>query len=298
MKKNPLKGLNIRTGVVRLSDFAFLLASDPKKEKAEIAHTIIYTWDRGEFYTGEANFNANSCCIIQEPELGFLKTAGSGGYSVRTREDVISGNIFSNSHPEPTEPRYGELRSVSEIGGRAHAVGLRGMVYRLDDLHDWTRIDEGLSDDFNIRAIHGFGTSDLYAAGGNGKIRHYDGSNWSKIDELTDENLTCVKCVQNGTVYIGGYKGTLIQGRKGKWKLLDNGNMTDDIWDMEWFNGQLYVSTMNSLYRLEGDELCKVDFGNDIPDTTYHLSSIEDIMWSIGRKDVMEYNGKTWKRIV
>lgn len=298
MRKNPFKDLNIRTGVVRLSDFAFLLAADPKKEKAEIAHTLVYIWDREKFYEGEANFDADSCCIIQEPELGRIITAGSGSYSVQTRGDVISGNIFNNSHPKPVKPRYGEIRSVSEIGGKAHAVGSCGMVYRLDNLSDWTRIDEGLSDNFNARAIHGFGTSDLYAAGGKGKIRHYDGTNWSKVDNLTDENLTCVKCIQNETVYIGGYKGTLIQAKKGNWKLLNNKNMTDDIWDLEWFDGDLYVSTMNCLYRLEGDELCKVDFGNDIPATTYHLSSIEDILWSIGRKDVMEYNGKTWRRIV
>ena len=298
MKKNPLKGLMIRTGVVRLPDLAFLLASDPEKEKAEIPHTIVYSWDRGEFIKGEANFDADSCCIIQEPELGRVITGGSGGYSVQTRTGVISGNIFTSSHPEPTEPRYGDIRSVSEIGGRAHAVGLEGMVYRLDDLSDWTRIDEGLSTDFNGRAIHGSGISDLYAVGSKGRIAHFDGSRWSEADPLTNEHLTSVKCVPDGTVYIGGYKGTLIRGRKGKWKLLTSKEMKDDIWDFEWFKDQLYVSTMHGLYSLDGDRLCSVNFGNDIPETTYHLSAIDEMMWSIGRKDVMSFDGKTWTRIV
>ncbi len=54
MKNKTFKNLLIRTGVVRLSDFAFILAADPKKEKAGIAHTLIYIWDQGKFYDGEA----------------------------------------------------------------------------------------------------------------------------------------------------------------------------------------------------------------------------------------------------
>ncbi len=296
--KRIKKGLKIRTGVVRLSDLVFILAYDPKKEEREIEHTYIYMWDQGKFYEGYANYIMNSCCIIKDPEVGCVITGGAGDFTVQTREDFIEGNIFENSHPKPAEPRYGQIRSVSEIGGRAYAVGLRGMVYRLDDLSDWTRIDDGLSGNFNAQAIHGSGISDLYAVGRKGEICLFDGSTWAEIEKLAENNLSCVKCISDETVYIGGYKGTLIYGRKDKWKLLNTENMTDDIWDLEWFKEQLYVSTMHGLYRLEGDKLRKVDFGNDTPKTTYHLSAIEEVMWSFGREDVMAYDGNTWKRMV
>lgn len=298
MATHPLEGLLIRTGVIRLSDFGFILACDPEKEKAGIAHTLIYTWDAGTFHEGEANFDANSCCIIKEPELGRVITAGPGGYSVQTRSGVTSGNIFTNSHPEPDAPRYGDFRSVSEIGGKAHAVGLCGMVYRLDSLSDWTRIDQGLPEDFNIQAIHGNNASDLYAVGRHGHIWHFDGGNWSKDDLPTNVNLTTVKCVPDGTVYLGGHKGILIRGGKNNWELVEHGATTDDIWGLEWFGEHLYVSTMSGLYRLEGDTLEPVDFGDDKPGSTYQLSAIEDLMWSIGRRDVMAYDGKSWTRIV
>ncbi|MCP4117541.1 MAG: hypothetical protein GY737_19525 [Desulfobacteraceae bacterium] len=298
MTTHPLEGSFIRTGVLRFANVGFILACDPQKEEDGIAHTIIYTWDTGTFYEGEANFDANSCCIIKEPEPGFVITAGSGGYSVHTRNGETNGNIFQNSHPKPEAPRYGDFRSVSEIGGKAHAVGLRGMVYRLDVLSDWTRIDQGLPGDFNIQAIHGMDASDLYAVGRKGEIWHFDGSNWSKEDLPTNVNLTTVKCVSDGTVYLGGHDGILIRGGRHSWELVEHGETTDDIWGLEWFGDQLYVSTMSSLYRLEGDELKQVDFDDDEPDTTYQLSAIEDIMWSIGREDIMAYDGKTWTRIV
>lgn len=298
MKRDPLKGLVIRTGVVRLPDFGFILACDPKKEEDEIEHTVIYTWDAGEFFKGETNFDANSGCIIQDPELGFVVTAGTGGYSIRTRDEGASGNIFSNSSPEPEEPRYGQFRSVSEIGGKAYAVGLRGMVYRLDTLGEWTRIDDGLSRDFNGQAIHGTDGSNVYAVGRHGEMWHFTGEKWSKESLPTDRNLTAVKCLPDGTVYIGGDKGILIRGGKGKWETVDNQEVSEGIWDIEWFEEKLYVSTMGGLYTLEGDKLKPVEFGDDEPKTTYHLSVAEKVMWSIGSKDVMALEDHAWKRIV
>jgi hypothetical protein len=65
---------------------------------------------------------------------------------------------------------------------------------------------------------------------------------------------------------------------------------------MEHFAGQLYVSSTHFVYRLEGDTLKPVDFGDDAPRTCYHLSAADGIMWSIGPKDVMEFDGSSWKR--
>ena len=136
---------------------------------------VSLTWKSGKFNRGEANFSAHSCCIIQDPELSFVKVGGSGSYSIETQRGVTVGNIFNNSLPRPQKARYGEIRSVSEIGSKAYAVGLRGMVYRLDDTKRWTRLDEGLPESFNIQAIHGFRASDLYAVGRSGDFWHFNG---------------------------------------------------------------------------------------------------------------------------
>src|SRR5260221_6322498 len=141
MAGHPLRGLLIRTGAVRLPDVGYILACDPQKEEEEIPHTISFTWKSGKFSRGEANFNAHSCCIIQHPEPGLVKVAGPGAYSVETGRGISVGNIFRDSRPLPKQSRRGDIRSTSEVGGSAYAVGLRGMVYRLDELKIWTRID-------------------------------------------------------------------------------------------------------------------------------------------------------------
>jgi hypothetical protein len=65
---------------------------------------------------------------------------------------------------------------------------------------------------------------------------------------------------------------------------------------MEFFDGQLYVSSTHLVYLLENGKLNPVDFGDDLPRTCYHLSAADGIMWSVGAKDVMEFDGSDWVR--
>ena len=80
--------------------------------------------------------------------------------------------------------------------------------------------------------------------------------------------------------------------------MINHDKTTADVWDIEWFKGELYVSTFSGVYQLKGDTLEPVDFGDDPPRTTYKLSAGEGVMWSIGEKDVMSFDGSHWARIV
>ncbi|WP_198163630.1 hypothetical protein [Pedobacter cryoconitis] len=90
----------------------------------------------------------------------------------------------------------------------------------------------------------------------------------------------------------------MLRGRNDQWEIIKHESTEEDLWGMEVFDGQLYVSSTSFVYRLEGDKLNPVDFGVDIPRTCYHLSAADGIMWSIGIKDIMEFDGSNWKRIL
>jgi hypothetical protein len=298
MKKFSLNGLVIRTAVVRHAAMGFIFACDPQKEKEEISHTILFTWKAGVFTKVEFEFDAHTVCIIEHPQAALVYASEPGYYAVETRNGVTSGNILEDSQPPPKKLRRGGIRSVSEIGGKAYAVGLRGMVYRLDALNAWRRIDGGLPDNFNIQAIHGFEASEIYAVGRHGDLWHYNGTEWTKHELPTNVNLTSVKCAGDGKVYIGGHGGFLIRGRGDRWESIDHGETKDDIWDLEWFEGQLYVSTMRVVYRLNEEELAPVNFGDDPPKSCYQLSATPGVMWSNGEYDIMSFDGRNWTRIV
>jgi len=298
MGKSPLEGLIIRTAVVVRPDTGFIFTCDPRKEQAEIPHAIKFRWNNGSYSRGECEYDAHTACVISLPEPGLIDASGAGYYSVNTRNGIITEDIFENSQPLPKKRRIGGIRSISEIGGKAYAVGLRGMVYRLDSLNAWTRIDDGLPDTFDIQAIHGFGESEIYAVGRDGDLWQFDRTHWIKRQLPTNVNLTSIKCATDGKVYVAGHLGMLIVGRSDQWRSIEHQATRNDIWDIEWFEGQTYLSTMKEVFKLNNGELNPVDFGKDRPKSCYQLSTASGVMWSNGEHDIISFDGTRWTRIV
>jgi hypothetical protein len=89
----------------------------------------------------------------------------------------------------------------------------------------------------------------------------------------------------------------LIKGKGSAWKVISKNTTKSDFWGMAWFDNHLYVASMDELFRLEDDELVPVTFGKDAPESFYTLSAADGVLWSIGAKDVMAFDGKKWTRI-
>lgn len=298
MTSPGLKGLLIRTGAVRRADLGFLLAGDPAKEDAEEPHAAVLKWKPDQLVRVDAKYNAHTTCILDLPEYGVLRMSSTGAYSLETRSGVLPGNIFNNSQPPPKIKRYGDIRSVTAIKGKAYAVGGTGWAFRLDQLSSWTLIDEGLPTTFDIESVDGFGDSELYAVGYRGEVWRYDGAAWWKCQSPSNVNLNVVRCTGNGWIYAAGRGGFLMRSDGVAWEVIDQDVTTDDIWDLAWFEGNIYVTTLSALYRLEDRNLVAVTFGSRAPKTFYHLSVAPGVMWSIGARDVMSFDGKLWTRVI
>jgi hypothetical protein len=297
MTSPSLKGLLIRTGNVRRPDLGFLLAGDPIREDEEEPFVAIFKWKAGQLTRVDAHFNANTSCIIEDPEYGVLRASSSGAYSIETRSGVSSSNIFNNSQPTPSVKRFGDVRSVRAVTGKAYAIGGTGWAFRLDQLSGWTLIDAGLPTTVNLESIDGVGPNELYAAGYRGAVWRYDGRSWFNCDTPTNVNLNVVRCAADGFVYAAGRGGFLMRGKGNDWQAIDQSATSDDIWDLAFFEGHLYVSTLAGLFRIENDNLTAVEFGGDVPRSCYHLSVAPGVMWSIGARDVMAFDGSEWTRI-
>lgn len=295
-ESSPLAGLLVRAAVVRDPALGFVLACDPKLAAADVDHTISFRWKSGVFNAGRAKYSAIALCIVERPEYGVVKVSASGVYSVETRAGIAVSNLFRDASPARSSPRFGDLRSVVAIDGRAYAVGFEGMVFRLDGPNRWARIDEGLPESFDIEALDGFTDDELYAVGFGGQAWARVNQVWEPLDVGVNTVLTSVHCSEHGDVHAAGHRGVLIRGRGAMWEVLPQ-DMKKDIWGLAWFGGQLYVSTLSGLYRLVDDLLEPVDFGADPPKTTYRLSAANGVLWSIGAKDLMAFDGVRWSRI-
>src|ERR1035437_9824445 len=100
MSRSPLKGLVIRTAVVRKADVGFIYACDPKREdEEENGHAITFKWKAGVFVRGECNYDAHTLCGVEYPERGLVDASEQGYYSINTRNGMTSGDIVEDSQP-------------------------------------------------------------------------------------------------------------------------------------------------------------------------------------------------------
>jgi hypothetical protein len=91
----------------------------------------------------------------------------------------------------------------------------------------------------------------------------------------------------------------LFRGRLDQWVALHHEETIDeDVWDLEWFDGALYVSTIDSVFRLKKTTFERIDFGTQKVNSCYQLSAAEGVLWSSGEFDVMSFDGKRWTRVV
>lgn len=240
----PLKGLVIRTSVVRDGGVGYLYCGDPVLEQKGTPHAISFRVVAGAFSRGEANFDVSSCCIISVPCPGLVCVAGAGYYSVLTAQGNSAGDLFVDSSPTPDAPRAGGIRPVRD-----------------------------------------------------GAIWRRDASTWQTCASPTTVGLTSVLCAADGWVYAAGQHGVLLKGRVDQWTLIEHGATDDSIWGMAWFQGALYASTLNHVYRLQDDALVPVDFGTDRPISCYQLSACGDALWASGEFDVMSFDGRQWTQM-
>jgi hypothetical protein len=284
------KRCTLRTGTLLSRDEALLLSSLDKMAEENAAHTLVSLWRRGGDWSGRlVEWSSGTVCHAQIPV----------SQGVLVGED---GQFFAWGHGPGIEGRVAEkgvFSAVSAVEGRAYAVGIGGIIYRWDAPNAWTNLKLGVPGEVTFEAFAGFSKSEMYAVGWRGELWRLTENYGERLHSPTNLILSSVCCAGDGLVYCCGQKGTLLRGRDDRWELLNDGDTTEDLWSVHWFQDCLYVASMRFLYKLIGNRLERVRFGPDVPGSFYHVTSFSDaVLWSIGAKDVMEFDGASWTRII
>lgn len=87
--------------------------------------------------------------------------------------------------------------------------------YFFDDV--WEQVYQTSSGWFNDLCISDY--NQVYAVGTHGLIAHFDGTNWTEMEPLTDEDLLSVHVNDNGNGWAVGKNGTMLQCENGQWSL-------------------------------------------------------------------------------
>lgn len=288
------------TGALRLPDLGYLVLSNDGAAEQKIPMAGIVQWEpEGWADCGTVNWRAAGVAVVRQPleqlcvvgEFGQVRMLGSGDEH---------NEVIGKGRNSPNE--RGPLRGVRTIGQHVYCVGMDRQAWRRDAPRKWAACTQGLpaaegDNVAGLECIDGFAEDDIYAAGWNGEIWRFDGQTWHQCISPTNAVLVDICCAEDGWVYACGRNGVLVRGRKDEWSAIDLGDFSEDLWSLASFKGVLYLASMEYLFKLSGSTATVVKMGKNKVATCYDLVAGEGLLWSIGAKDVMCFDGKTWTRI-
>jgi hypothetical protein len=290
------------TGAIRNRDLGYLVLSDDKAAERKIPLAGFVQWKPNEWADGgQVKWRVAGAVVVRNPieqlcavgEFGDVQFLGSGDKHL----EVIGKGKRSPKHRGP-------LRGVRVVDDRVYVVGMDRQVYRRDGINQWIEMDKGArptatNDDVVVgfESVDGYSANELYAVGWDGEIWSYSGSVWAQISSPVNVVLLDVCCAGDGMVYACSRNGGLIRGRAGQWEVVDLKGFNDDIWSLAWYKGRLYLASMDNLFTLGIRGLELVDVGTERPSTCYDLVCDAGVLWSVGAKDVIAFDGHRWTRI-
>ncbi|MBU2980558.1 hypothetical protein KO498_01910 [Lentibacter algarum] len=229
-------------------------------------------------------------------ELFVLNEVGQ----VAVFDDKSDGN---EANLETLGTQQGVMRDIGVAGDQIVACGANLQAYRRLGPDRWESFgptDDLLSDypGNHLESIDGFAADEIYAAGRSGMIWWYDGDQWTPVQCTTNLAFLSVVCGADGSVYVGGQRGVVAKGRKDAFTVYAPDEPKADIWGIQEFDGKIYCAMMRALASWSEDKgLDVVSEAMEIGETFYNLGHGGNVLWSLGAKDVLRYDGQSWSRI-
>ncbi|UHD16108.1 hypothetical protein [Thiocapsa bogorovii] len=293
MKSEFVAAREFVRGIASRRDRVFVISKGKALLKQDIAHTSVVGVEAGQWVDCvDSEWDSSAIAVARAPSTKLIVIGEDG--------DVLTYLGGGLSEKEKLSPDPIMIRNARGISGYIFACGMSRQVYKRVDEHRWVDMSAsrpGDTESLGFEAIDGYAENEIYAVGWGGEIWEFDGSNWHNRNSPTSVILTGVCCAPDDMVYVTGQQGVLIRGRNDSWDTVPwDDEVTVDLWDMCWFQDRLYVATLSSLYTLIGNRLVEVDFGDIPTPTCFSLTTVEGVLWSIGRDDVVSFDGNRWTR--
>jgi hypothetical protein len=150
--------------------------------------------------------------------VGNIFAVGSGGTVLQT---LNSGTTWTDLTPGAGAGE--SLFGVSGGGTNLFLVGAGGtMVASTNSGSNWAVTSRGTA--YNLNAVWGTSSTNVYAVGDGGTIMRWDGSKLTPLVSGTNENLNAIWGVSAGDIYAVGNNGTVLRSTNGTtWALTDLG---------------------------------------------------------------------------
>lgn len=277
-----------------------LMVSVDELFKQEEPNAVLVWLDDGKLKSIAVEWNGCAVAVRSDPRPSALYL-GEFGEIVR-----FDGNSFhEQSRIEGVDGR-GPLRVIVKVNSLyTLAAGTALQVYRSTDWIGWTLEDVPSASsepkaDLSIESACASLAAECYAVGWEGLLCWRHKGTWRRIDGPTNIDLYAVTCAPNGLIYACGDEGTIIKGRAEAWEMIEQDVTREKLWGLTCYAGRVFVSGMHVLYELVDDRLVTIPAPDDgyFPSSTYRLVSSGGVLWSVGTKELFEFDGARWTPLI
>ena len=303
--------IRFRSGYAKYSDLAMLLAyvgeSDPFDQPTKI---IVLDDAKSKVDWGLENFDdvfVDVCTFRSETmdRPAFVCVTEEGKVWFQLKERIIE-DIPGAGLSKPTSLRLGYIGGIRQFGSELYAFGYAGQIYRRTAPDEWDHFDQGLigipGDQYDVADMSLSGKT-FYAVtrmGGKGRIYSRGDALWVPQGNPSGEWLNAIEADQDGTIWICGRNGTLLEGNAARgFTPVGDPECNEEFLSLALFEGKVWLSSATSLYTWSSNSLRKVYTGL-FPNirSANRLQVVDGVLWSFGYDDVLRYDGDTWKRFV
>ncbi|MCM8910751.1 hypothetical protein LJD21_01025 [Pseudomonas inefficax] len=245
---------------------------------------------------GSNNMPRKVCALSEEGDIEICSSAG------RVVEKIKDAGLYG------TGKNLGYLNRIRHIECNLFACGYNGQIYKRTS-HSWELFNLGIpcqvrtqptlnsETKIDLLDINGQEASSIYTVGDEGFIAHYDGTKWSTLPIITKACLYGIFIDSNGETWITGSNGTILQGSsKNGFHVIQRKPLDCDFYSMTEFNGHHYIGASDGVYLLSNNRLSKIS----LPHPATEIDSIDvinNILWALGSKHLMRFDGLTWQII-
>lgn len=326
------KTLTFTTGCAINANMYYIACSpDHHRNTTDVPHSVMcfyqHQTDEKWFYHELPGWLVTSVVFVK-PEPGAVREVFALGEEGEIERYSRLGSQFEKIRGAGLRDKNASLGYVScirSIGGVLYVCGFNGQVYRRAK-QGWVHVDAGLlqnalnSEDLKINDpvalleqlsasaqssrdlmdIHGTSEADIYVAGCDGFIAHFNGLEWKILSQQTAASLNAIYVQSVNEVWVAGSQGTLLRGSvKLGFKVLTRKALSADFYSIAEFDGVIYLGASNGLYTYRGNKLEKVRI--DVAHGLSEVCSVEQKdgkLWVLSSKMLLRFDGSQWENFV
>ena len=298
MAESSASRVTFLDGHVSASGWLGVLAF-PVDYPGDVDFTIFFTAFGNQWMQLQFDFDLVSVTSLVDDARNYRAwwLAGKRGEMVEIRQGV--SRIDRIEGAGTSKGGLGYLSQVRSIGGQLFVCGYRRQVYRLQDDGQWALLSGAIIDrrpegPWNgFESIDGFSPTDLYAAGDEGEVWHFDGVNWVQCDVPTNRTIADVRCI-DGVVWLCG-DGVVISGDRYGWTLVNgDDSVSENWWSIEKFGDSMFLAGNDVLATVQGQLVNPVRIPGRASISAHRLCAVPGALWSLGEEHLLRFDGANW----